>query len=180
MTASPFPVAAVAASAGPQKRKGAQIFRALALFFFFVAGLDPLVAGEAVPRAPDAATEKRMLAISSELRCLVCQNESLAASHAELAVDLRREIRTQIKAGRTDGEILDFMVSRYGDFVRYRPPLKASTWLLWFGPVLLLAGALIGLFSALRRRNAAKPEAPLSAEENREAERLLGRGAPRS
>jgi cytochrome c-type biogenesis protein CcmH len=87
----------------------------------------------------DLSIEKRMVAISEELRCLVCQNESLSGSHAELAQDLRREIRKMIGQGKTDKEILDFMVARYGDFVRYRPPVKPTTWLLWGGPFLLLA-----------------------------------------
>ena len=130
-------------------------------------------AREAAPLAQDEATEKRLLEISSELRCLVCQNESLSASQAELANDLRREIRTLIKDGKNDKEIMDFMVSRYGDFVRYRPPLKGSTVLLWFGPALLLAGGLGALLLTLRRRNAAIDAAPLSADELRQAERLL-------
>jgi cytochrome c-type biogenesis protein CcmH len=84
--------------------------------------------------AADVEIEKRMVAISEELRCLVCQNESLAGSHAELAQDLRREIRKMIAEGKSDKEILDFMVGRYGDFVRYSPPVKPTTWLLWGGP----------------------------------------------
>ena len=130
-------------------------------------------AKEAVPLAQDEATEKRLVDISAELRCLVCQNESLSASHAELANDLRREIRTLIKDGKSDSEIMDFMVSRYGDFVRYRPPLKGSTVLLWFGPALLLAGGLGALLLTLRRRNAAQGATALSADELRQAERLL-------
>ena len=130
-------------------------------------------AKEAVPLAQDETTEKRLVEISSELRCLVCQNESLAASNAELANDLRREIRTLIKDGKSDSEIMDFMVSRYGDFVRYRPPLKGSTVLLWFGPALLLAGGLGALLLTLRRRNAAQGATALSADELRQAERLL-------
>jgi len=130
-------------------------------------------AREAAPLAPDEATEKRLVAISSELRCLVCQNESLSGSHAELANDLRREIRTLITDGKSDNEIMDFMVSRYGDFVRYRPPLKATTLLLWFGPGLLLVGGLGALVLYLRRRDKALVEAPLSSEEQRQAERLL-------
>ena len=134
---------------------------------------------EAVPMAADEAVEKRMVAISEELRCLVCQNESLSGSHAELAQDLRREIRSLIKQGKTDAEIMDFMVSRYGDFVRYRPPLKATTYLLWFGPFLLLAGAITALVVYLRRRarhvaaSAESSEMTLSAEERRQAEALL-------
>jgi cytochrome c-type biogenesis protein CcmH len=136
-------------------------------------------AREAAPLAEDVVVEKRMVAISEELRCLVCQNESLAGSHAELAQDLRREIRTLIKQDRTDAEIMDFMVSRYGDFVRYRPPMKASTYLLWFGPFLLLIGALIVLVAYLRRRSGSTEvaaEATLSAEERRQAEALLKQG----
>jgi cytochrome c-type biogenesis protein CcmH len=122
--------------------------------------------------APDEAIEKRFNAIAAELRCLVCQNESLAASNAELAHDLRREIRNMIQAGQSDAEIMDFMVARYGDFVRYRPPLKGSTLLLWCGPALLFIGGVGGLFVYLRRR-ARAGEQPLSEAERNEAERLL-------
>jgi len=128
-------------------------------------------AREALPLSADVAVEERLLGIADELRCLVCQNESLAASRAELAQDLRREIRTLIKAGKTDPEILDFLVSRYGDFVRYRPPLKPSTWLLWLGPFALLGIALAAFFMHLRRR--AGPPAPLSAAERARADALL-------
>ena len=132
-----------------------------------------LQAKEASPLAQDEAVEKRMVDISSELRCLVCQNESLSGSHAELANDLRREIRTLISDGKSDNEIMDFMVSRYGDFVRYRPPLKGTTLLLWFGPVLLFIGGLATLILYLRRRNLAIRDTPLSAKEQQQAERLL-------
>jgi cytochrome c-type biogenesis protein CcmH len=132
-----------------------------------------LQAREAAPLAQDEASEKRLVAISSELRCLVCQNESLSGSHAELANDLRREIRTLIQQGKSDAEIMDFMVSRYGDFVRYRPPLKGSTLLLWFGPGLLLVGGLGALLIYLRRRSKAINVSPLSTEEQQQAERLL-------
>lgn len=132
-----------------------------------------LQAKEAAPLAQDEAIEKRMVAISSELRCLVCQNESLSGSHAELANDLRREIRTLIKDGKSDSEIMDFMVNRYGDFVRYRPPLKGATLLLWFGPALFLVGGLAMLVLYLRRRNNAIKDAPLSAKEQRQADNLL-------
>ena len=146
------------------------------LLTFFLS--QPLHAKEAAPLAQDEVTEQRLVEISSELRCLVCQNESLSGSHAELANDLRREIRTLIKDGKSDSQIMDFMVSRYGDFVRYRPPLKASTWLLWFGPALLLVGAIAALLVYLRRRDRAIDEAPLSADEQQHAERLLGREEP--
>ena len=123
--------------------------------------------------AQNETVEKRLVDISSELRCLVCQNESLAGSHAELAVDLRREIRTLIKDGKSDSDIMDFMVSRYGDFVRYRPPFKATTLLLWFGPALFLAGGIGGLLLYLRRRNRMVGNDQLNEEEQARAERLL-------
>ncbi len=98
-------------------------------------------AGEATPLATNPAVEARMTALAEELRCLVCQNQSLADSHSELAGDLRREIREMISTGKTDAEIRDFMVARYGEFVLYRPPFEATTLLLWVGPFLLLLGA---------------------------------------
>ena len=150
----------------------------LAALVCLMAG-NPLLAKEAAPLAQDEATEKRLVAISSELRCLVCQNESLSGSNAELAHDLRREIRSQIAAGRSDGEIRDFMVSRYGDFVLYRPPLKATTLLLWFGPGLFFVGGLVALIRYLRRRNSAIKDAPLSAQEQAELERLLSAKEPK-
>lgn len=115
-------------------------------------------AREAVPMADDEAVEQRLVVIAAEVRCLVCQNESLAGSRAELAQDLRREIRALIRAGRSDEQILDFLVSRYGDFVRYRPPLKPSTWLLWAGPFLFLGIGLGTLAWQLRRRAGPRPE----------------------
>ena len=131
------------------------------------------MAKEAAPMAADVAIEKRMVAISEELRCLVCQNESLSGSHAELAQDLRREIRKMIGEGKTDQEILDFMVARYGDFVRYRPPMKPTTWLLWGGPFVLLAGGLGVLIAFLRRRSKESPAPALTEEEHRRAAALL-------
>ena len=150
----------------------------LAALVCLMAG-NPLLAKEAVPLAQDEAAEKRLVVISSELRCLVCQNESLSGSNAELAHDLRREIRSQIAAGRSDGEIRDFMVSRYGDFVLYRPPLKATTLLLWFGPGLFFVGGLVALIRYLRRRNSAIKDAPLSAQEQEELDRLLTAKEPK-
>ena len=152
--------------------------RFLGFFIAFLFAL-PLQAREAVPMAADAATEQRLVAISSELRCLVCQNESIAGSNAELANDLRREIRTMIRDGKSDAEIMDFMVSRYGDFVRYRPPLKGSTLLLWFGPALFFAVGLVALIRYLRRRNLAIKDAPLTATEQAELERLLSAKDPK-
>jgi len=128
-------------------------------------------AKEAQPMAEDEAVEQRLIAIADELRCLVCQNESLAGSRAELAQDLRREIRSLIKQGKTDPEVLDFLVSRYGDFVRYRPPLKPTTWLLWGGPFLLLGAGLAGLGWFLRRRP--HDERRLTPEDEARAASLL-------
>lgn len=154
---------------------GAKRLARLALLCIFCAlAANPVFAVEA--SALDTAAEKRFHAIVAELRCLVCQNESLAGSGADLARDLRREIRGLIEAGRSDDEIMDFMVGRYGDFVRYRPPLKGSTLLLWFGPALLFAGGAGGLFVYLRRRAKESGEQPLSEAERREAERLLHAG----
>ena len=117
--------------------------------------------------------DKRVAALADELRCLVCQNQTLAESNAPLAVDLRNQIREQLAKGASEGEVREFMVARYGDFVRYRPPLKASTLLLWFGPFLLLATGIALLVRAVRRRRAAASPAPLSEEERARAARLL-------
>ena len=130
---------------------------------------------EAAPLFADEAVEQRLIGIADELRCLVCQNESLAGSRAELAQDLRREIRSLIRNGKTDPEILDYLVSRYGDFVRYRPPLKPTTWLLWLGPFVLLATGLAGLLTYLRRR--LSPAPPLSPAERTRAAAILSGGA---
>lgn len=146
--------------------------RLLALLAAFLA-CGTLLAAEAPPMAEDPVLEARLLAISEELRCLVCQNESLAGSRADLALDLRREIRTLIRDGRSDQEILDFMVARYGDFVRYRPPVKPTTWLLWAGPFVLLLGGIAALVVFLRRRSALVAAPSLSAEEQQRATALL-------
>ncbi len=109
-------------------------------------------AGEAAPAVADPALEKRVMAVASELRCLVCQNQTIADSHAELAVDLRNQVRDMLRKGQSQEEIVAYMTARYGDFVLYRPPLKETTALLWFGPGLLLLGALATLVIVLRRR----------------------------
>ncbi|MEP7295988.1 MAG: cytochrome c-type biogenesis protein [Burkholderiales bacterium] len=109
-------------------------------------------ANEAAPAAQDPATEARMVRIASELRCLVCQNQTIADSHAGLAEDLRRELREMVNRGDSDEQIVKYMTDRYGDFVLYRPPLKATTALLWFGPAVLLVGGLTTLGIVLRRR----------------------------
>ncbi len=122
---------------------------------FFFAGLVALCAAarEAQPAAADPALEARMLRIAAELRCLVCQNQTIADSDASLAVDLRRETREMLKQGKSDREVIDYMTARYGDFVLYRPPLKATTALLWFGPAVLLLGGGGVLILVLRRRS---------------------------
>lgn len=109
-------------------------------------------AKEAQPASDDPRLEQRVLAIAEELRCLVCQNETIAASHADLAVDLRNQIRIKLQQGQSQRQILDFMVERYGDFVLYRPPFKARTLLLWFGPFVLLAVAAAVMAVQVRRR----------------------------
>lgn len=139
--------------------------------------LSSAIAKEAKPIAPDLAIEKRLVALSEDLRCLVCQNESLAGSQADLAKDLRREIREQLKQGKSDREVIEFLVQRYGDFVLYRPPLKSTTLLLWFGPlILLMVGGSALLISVKRRHRFKDPEIPLSQEQEVKVENMLKRG----
>ena len=118
----------------------------------------PAVVQQAPDASADPALEKRVLAIAAELRCLVCQNETIAASHADLAVDLRNQVRDMLRAGQSERQIYDYMTARYGDFVLYRPPLKQTTALLWFGPFVFLAIGLISLWWMLRKRNRLPPE----------------------
>ena len=121
----------------------------------------------------DPQIEARMRALTEQLRCLVCQNETLAESRAELAEDLRREIRKEIKAGKSDPEIIAFLTQRYGDFILYNPPVKMTTYLLWFGPFVLLVFGIALLFRYLGRRRALIHEKPLTASERKQAEDLL-------
>jgi len=123
--------------------------------------------------ADDPVIEQRLISISEEMRCLVCQNESLAGSRSELANDLRREIRTLIKEGKSDDQIRSFMVERYGDFVLYRPPVKPITWLLWIGPFIILLIGIAGLLTYLRRRNNAVTNIALSDDDNKRIDALL-------
>ena len=133
------------------------------------------LAGEAAPAAADPVLEKRVMAVSEELRCLVCQNQTLADSNAPLAVDLRDQVREKMQAGMSNEDIVEYMVARYGDFVRYRPPLKATTWFLWFGPLLLLVTGIFVLVRRLRARpSEAEPELNES-ERARAASLLAGR-----
>ena len=147
----------------------------LALLVLFTVLRPVLAADPAVFRFEDAASEARFQVITKELRCLVCQNQSLADSHAELAGDLRREVHAMIKAGKEDREIIEFLVRRYGDFVLYRPPLVPRTAVLWLGPIgLFLLAGLVG-FIALRRR-AATPPPEVAAEERARILALLQSG----
>src|SRR5476649_1005534 len=132
-----------------------------------------VLAKEAPPAVPDPALEKRAMALAEELRCLVCQNQTIADSHAELAIDLKNQIREKLKAGMSEEQILQFMVARYGDFVLYRPPVKATTVPLWFGPFALLFAALAGLFYYLLRRRRSTPLQSLSQAEQARVQALL-------
>jgi cytochrome c-type biogenesis protein CcmH len=126
----------------------------VAVAFAFGFAIAPGVAAkEAAPEAADPALEARMVRIASELRCLVCQNQTIADSNAALAVDLRREARALLKQGKSDEEVVAYMTARYGDFVLYRPPLKGTTMLLWFGPAAMLLGGGAVLVAVLRRRS---------------------------
>lgn len=130
-------------------------------------------AGEARPMGDDPAVEARLKQLASELRCLVCQNQTLADSNAPLAEDLRREVREMIAKNMSDQEIIEFLVSRYGDFVLYRPPFKTTTVLLWAGPFVLVVGGGVALAVTLRRRQHMIRDAMMTEEERRQVERLL-------
>lgn len=132
----------------------------------------PVLAREAAPAAADPQLEKRVLRLAEELRCLVCQNQTIADSNADLAVDLRNQIREQLKSSKSERDVMDFMVARYGDFVLYRPPFKATTMLLWLGPLLLAVVGIGVLLRRLKRRRAVAPAALTDAERAR-AEALL-------
>jgi cytochrome c-type biogenesis protein CcmH len=141
---------------------------------------------EAPEIGPDPAAERRMMALAAELRCLQCQNQTLADSEAPLALDLRQQMRELIAQGRSDEQIKEYLTARYGDFVLYRPPVKAKTLVLWFGPGVILVAGLLGLLAALRRRNArlaaaaaAAGDTPgLSAAEAQRARELLDTDDP--
>jgi cytochrome c-type biogenesis protein CcmH len=149
----------------------------LALVFALLAG--PALAKEAVPSAANPELEARVMAIAEELRCLVCQNETIAASHADLAVDLRKQIALKLQAGQSRQEIIDFMVARYGDFVLYRPAFNARTLLLWLGPFVLLVVAVVVLAINIRRRRAAAAST-WTADNAQRARALLSEGDERS
>jgi cytochrome c-type biogenesis protein CcmH len=129
--------------------------------------------GTAPSAAADPELEKRVLAVAVELRCLVCQNQTIADSNADLAVDLRNQVREMLRQGKGEREIVDYMTARYGDFVLYRPPVKPTTALLWFGPPLLLGAGLLTLWLILRRRSRMAASAFDPDEED-----LAAEGAP--
>jgi cytochrome c-type biogenesis protein CcmH len=147
------------------------MFRLVALCLFAHSG--STWAEDARPLEKNAVVEVQVQRLSEELRCLVCQNQTLADSHAELAQDLKQEIREMAAKGMTDQAIIDYLVARYGDFVRYRPPLKSTTVLLWLGPFALLLAGGFGLFVTLRRREKVAIEPPLNADEARKVSELL-------
>lgn len=133
-----------------------------------------ILADQAKPLGDDPAVEQRLNKLSQELRCLVCQNETLADSRADLAEDLRREIRAQIRAGKSDKEIIDFLTQRYGEFVLYRPVVGPRTYLLWFGPFILLLAGLTILFRYVKSRREMILDVPLTNEEQQRVDELLG------
>lgn len=146
------------------------------LLLGWVCAVSPVVAAEAPNASADPALEKRVMAIGEELRCLVCQNQTIADSHAELAIDLKNQVREMLKKGMSEREIKDYMVQRYGDFVLYRPQMQSNTVLLWVGPFVLLVCALGFLAFKLRQRNRnlVKIEQDMTAEAHQRAEALLG------
>ena len=146
------------------------LFLSLLLLLLFV----PATVGrDAQPLGDDPAVEARLNKLSKELRCLVCRNESLADSPAGLADDLRREIREQIKAGKSDKEIIAFLQARYGEYILYRPRVTPLTYLLWFGPFVVLLAGLAVLFYYIKQRRDSIPEEPLTAADRHQAEQLL-------
>ncbi|MDP2431072.1 MAG: cytochrome c-type biogenesis protein CcmH [Pseudomonadota bacterium] len=142
------------------------------LFSLLLALAGPVWAGEAVSIGEDPVIEQRLVKLGEELRCLVCQNESLAGSHAELAEDLRREIRAQMKAGKNDQEVIEYLTTRYGDFVLYRPPFKPVTYLLWLGPLLFL-GIGGGVWYVTLKKRRALENTPVDEQQLAAAAQLL-------
>jgi len=130
-------------------------------------------AEEAKPVGGDPVLEKHVQKLTSELRCLVCQNQTIADSHADLAIDLKNQVREKLAQGMSDQEVVDYMVTRYGDFVLYRPPVKSTTWLLWFGPfLLLLLGLLVLAWRIKSRGRAVEAQSVTEADLQRAAELL--------
>jgi len=149
------------------------VLRLLALLLLAIATA-AAPAKEAAPAAQDPVLEKRVMTLAEELRCLVCQNQTLADSNAPLAEDLRNQIRERMREGNSDAQVVEYLVARYGDFVLYRPPLKATTVLLWFGPLLLLAAGFAVLLGRLLRRRSMEVTEMTAADRKRAAELLAG------
>lgn len=144
------------------------------LLLLLVASLPGLgMAKEAQPVSDDPVLEERVMNLSKELRCLVCQNETLADSRADLAEDLRNQIREQMKAGKSDKEIVGYLTQRYGKFILYNPPVDPTTYLLWFGPFVLLLAGLFLLFRFVKQRRELIADQPLTSDERQRAEELL-------
>jgi cytochrome c-type biogenesis protein CcmH len=149
-------------------------FIALSFFAFFA------IAANAQPVTDEAVVEQRLAKLSHELRCLQCRNQTLAESPAGLAEDLRREIRVQIRAGKSDPEIIAFLTQRYGDFILYKPRVTATTYLLWFGPFVLLLVGMFMLFRYIKQRRDSITEQPMTEDDRRRAEELLATGKERA
>jgi len=149
------------------------VLRLLALLLLAIATA-AAPAKEAAPAAQDPVLEKRVMTLAEELRCLVCQNQTLADSNAPLAEDLRNQIRERMREGNSDAQVVEYLVARYGDFVLYRPPLKATTVLLWFGPLLLLTAGFAVLLRRLLRRRSMEVAEMTAADRKRAAELLAG------
>jgi len=153
--------------------------RALALALLLTGMAAPGAwASRSIPTAQDPALEERLFSLASELRCLVCQNQTLADSDAALAADLRQEMREQMQAGASDDQVVQFLVARYGEFVLYRPPFEPMTLLLWLGPALGVAIATGIVVKSVRRRTRWSPPEPLSVEERARLGSLLGPSRP--
>ncbi len=154
-----------------------RLFSGVFLFVGLVLIALPGFTKEAAPLARDPELERRVDAVSSELRCLVCQNQTIADSHAELAIDLKNQVRDMLRSGNSNEEVVNYMVERYGDFVRYKPAMKPTTYLLWFGPALLILIGLSVLFITLRsRRKRVLDAVPMSAEDTKKIDDLLHAG----
>lgn len=155
-------------------QKSALVVRRLFMLLLFVAGLQPVLAASGLAQpVGDPAVESRVNKIAEELRCLTCMGQSIADSQSSFSTDMKREIRGMVRAGRSDKEIIEFMVQRYGDFVLYRPPVKSTTWLLWGGPFLFLILSLVFLILKLRSRGG-QVAAELTENEHQQAVQLLG------
>lgn len=150
--------------------------RRAACFSFFVVFLilaSTVVAQPTSFEVNQIALEKHVMILAQELRCLVCQNQTIADSNADLAIDLRNQIREQLVKGMSDQQVMNFMVQRYGDFILYRPPVKSTTWILWFGPLVLFIGGVLLLLIKLRRQISATSSCEISESDLHRAEALL-------